>query len=70
MNILLHPLLHAEIVLLWLLNGLLKVVTLGISMTAGTVALGLYLLISFLAGLLEVLRASPAVRIHDVDRDS
>lgn len=69
MNILIHPLLHAEIGLLWLLFQLLKVVALGIGMTAGAVALGLFLSTSFLAGLLEILRESPAVRIHD-DRDS
>ena len=70
MNILIHPLLHAQIGLLWLFFWLLKVVALGIGMTAGAVALGLFLSTSFLAGLLEVLRESPAVRIHDDDRDS
>lgn len=70
MNILIHPLLHAEIGLLWFLFQLLKVVALGIGMTAGAVALGLFLSTSFLAGLLEILHESPAVRIHDDDRDS
>lgn len=70
MNILIHTFLHAEIGLLWLLYRLLKAVALGIGMTAGTLALALYLATSFLAGLLEALRESPAVRIHDVDRDS
>jgi hypothetical protein len=70
MNILMHPLLHAEIGLLWLLFQLLKVAALGIGMTAGAVALGLYLSTTFLAGLLEILRESPAVRIHDDHRDS
>lgn len=70
MNILIHPLLHAEIGVLWLLFQLLKVVALGIGMTAGAVALGLFLSTSFLAGLLEILRESPVVRIHDDDRDS
>jgi hypothetical protein len=69
MNILIHPLLHAEIGLLWLLFRLFKAVALGIGMTAGAVALGLFVSASFLAGLLEVLRESPAVRIHDYDRD-
>jgi hypothetical protein len=69
MNILIHPVLHAEIGLLWLLFRLLKAVALGISMTAGALAFGLFLSASFLAGLLEVLRESPAVRIHDIDRE-
>jgi hypothetical protein len=70
MNILMHPLLHVEIGLLWLFYWLLKAVALGIGMTAGVIALGLFMSTSFLAGLLEFLRKSPAVGIHDVDRDS